>query len=53
MLHIVTEFEQKIAEFFGAKYAVATDCCTHAIELRIRYKNYCDYSDLSRMDIFK
>lgn len=37
MFHIVTEFEQKIAEFFGAKYAVATDCCTHAIELCLRH----------------
>lgn len=29
-------FEQRIAEFFGAPYAVATDCCTHAIELCMR-----------------
>jgi dTDP-4-amino-4,6-dideoxygalactose transaminase len=36
---IVTEFENKIATFFGAPYAVATDCCTHAIELCLRYKN--------------
>ena len=28
-------FEKKIAEFFGAPYAVATDCCTHAIELSL------------------
>jgi dTDP-4-amino-4,6-dideoxygalactose transaminase len=33
----VTEFENKIAEYFGSKYAVATDCCTHAIELCLRY----------------
>lgn len=26
-------FEQEIASFFGAPYAVATDCCTHALEL--------------------
>lgn len=30
-------FEQKIASFTGAKYAVLTDCCTHAIELSLRY----------------
>jgi|TARA_E500000331_G_C17222864_1_gene698956 dTDP-4-amino-4,6-dideoxygalactose transaminase len=29
-------FEQRIAEFFGAPYAVAVDCCTHAIELCMR-----------------
>lgn len=32
----VTEFEKKIAEFFGAPYAVATDSCTHGIELCLR-----------------
>lgn len=29
-------FEKKIAEFYGAPYAVATDCCTHAVELSLR-----------------
>jgi dTDP-4-amino-4,6-dideoxygalactose transaminase len=33
----VTEFESKIAEFFGAPYAVAVDSCTHGIELCLRY----------------
>tara|TARA_B100000029_G_C17242536_1_gene839619 strand:+ start:174 stop:773 length:600 start_codon:yes stop_codon:yes gene_type:complete len=33
----VTEFENKIAEYFSSKYAIATDCCTHAIELCLRY----------------
>ena len=37
MFNKVTEFEDAIASFFGAKYAVATDCCTHAIELCLRY----------------
>lgn len=36
MFSIVSEFEQKIADFFGAPYAVATDSCTHAIELCLR-----------------
>ena len=40
MFHNVLEFESKIAEFFGSQYAVATDCCTHAIELCLRYKKY-------------
>ena len=35
---VVSEFEQKIAEFYGAPYAVAVDCCTHAVELCLRYK---------------
>lgn len=32
----VAEFERLIANFYGAPYAVATDCCTHAIELCLR-----------------
>jgi dTDP-4-amino-4,6-dideoxygalactose transaminase len=33
----VTEFENKIAQFFGSPYTVATDCCTHGVELSLRY----------------
>ena len=33
----VTNFENKIAEFFGSPYAVAVDCCTHGIELCLRF----------------
>jgi len=32
----VENFENLIAEFYHAPYAVATDCCTHAIELCLR-----------------
>lgn len=32
----VDEFEKVIAEFYNAPYAIATDCCTHAIELCLR-----------------
>tara|TARA_R110001592_G_scaffold65778_4_gene202014 strand:- start:916 stop:1509 length:594 start_codon:yes stop_codon:yes gene_type:complete len=35
----VTEFENKISEFYGSPYAVAVDCCTHGIELCLRYQN--------------
>tara|TARA_R110001592_G_scaffold177218_6_gene417533 strand:+ start:792 stop:1379 length:588 start_codon:yes stop_codon:yes gene_type:complete len=35
----ITEFEEKIAEFFGSPYAVAVDCCTHGVELCLRYTN--------------
>lgn len=31
------EFEAQLAEYTGAPYAVVTDCCTHAIELCMRY----------------
>jgi len=34
---IVNEFEKQIANFFGAQYAVSTDCCTHAVELSLIY----------------
>jgi dTDP-4-amino-4,6-dideoxygalactose transaminase len=32
----VTDFENIIADFFNAPYAVAVDCCTHGIELCLR-----------------
>jgi len=35
----VEKFERTIADFFGAPYAVATDCCTNAIELSLRISN--------------
>lgn len=33
----VTEFENKVAKFFGAKFAIAVDSCTHGVELCLRY----------------
>ena len=33
----IAEFERTLAEFTGAPYAVMTDCCTHAIELCLRF----------------
>ena len=30
---VITDFENEIAEFFGAPYGVAVVCCTHGIEL--------------------
>lgn len=35
---IVEIFENKIANFFGSKYAIAVDSCTHGVELCLRYK---------------
>jgi dTDP-4-amino-4,6-dideoxygalactose transaminase len=40
MFDYIKEFENKVANFFGSPYAVAVDCCTHAIELCLRYKQY-------------
>lgn len=34
---IIETFETKIAEFFGAPYAIAVDSCTHGVELSLRY----------------
>ena len=36
MFQKVEEFERSIAEFYHAPYAIATDSCTHAIELCLR-----------------
>jgi len=38
MWHKITEFENRIADFYGAPHAVAVDCCTHALELVLRLK---------------
>ena len=35
---IISEFENKLAHFFGSKYAVATDSCTHGLEICLRMK---------------
>lgn len=33
----INDFEKLVADYFNAPYAVTTDCCTHAIELCLRY----------------
>jgi len=35
---IIKQFEEEIAKFFGSPYAVAVDCCTHAVELCLRHQ---------------
>ncbi len=37
MTSSVEYFEYLIADYYGSKFAIATDCCTHAIELCLRY----------------
>jgi len=38
MFDKISEFEQALAKYTGAPYAIMTDCCTHAIELCLRYE---------------
>jgi dTDP-4-amino-4,6-dideoxygalactose transaminase len=39
MFDKIKQFEIALAAFAGAPYAIMTDCCTHAIELCLRYDN--------------
>lgn len=39
-MNSVKNFETVIKYFYNAKYAVAVDCCTHAIELCLRLTNH-------------
>jgi len=34
---VVAEFERRVAEYSGAKYGVAVDCCTNAIFLSLEF----------------
>lgn len=34
---IVKTFENEMAKFYGSPYAIATDSCTHGVELCLRY----------------
>ena len=34
----ILQFEKLLAKKTGAPYAIMTDCCTHAIELCLRYR---------------
>ena len=38
MFDKILEFERALAVYTGAPYAIMTDCCTHAIELCLRYE---------------
>jgi|TARA_B110000908_G_scaffold34615_1_gene41472 dTDP-4-amino-4,6-dideoxygalactose transaminase len=37
MFDAITKFENQLSHYTGAKWAVMTDCCTHAIELCFIY----------------
>jgi len=38
MFDKIFEFEQALAEYTSAPYAIMTDCCTHALELCFRHE---------------
>lgn len=38
MFDEILKFEKSLSEYTGAPYAIMTDCCTHAIEMCLRYK---------------
>lgn len=42
--NIVNNFETELAKFFGSKYAIALDSCTHGVELALRYTNATEIS---------
>jgi dTDP-4-amino-4,6-dideoxygalactose transaminase len=35
---VITMFEKKISDYTGARYVTVTDCCTHSLELCLRYR---------------
>lgn len=47
------EFEQALANYTGAPYVVVTDCCTHALELCLRYDRvtYCEFSAFTYLSV--
>jgi dTDP-4-amino-4,6-dideoxygalactose transaminase len=53
MFDKILKFEQELAEFTGAPYAIMTDCCTHAIELCLRYDKveFCAFTPFTYLSI--
>ena len=53
MFDKILRFEQELAEFVEAPYAVMTDCCTHAIELCLRYDQVqeCEFTPYTYLSI--
>ena len=41
---VIGEFERELSSVCGSPYAVAVDCCTHAIELCLRHMNIQHFS---------
>jgi len=53
MFEKILEFETALAQFTGAPYVVMTDCCTHAIELCMRYDGVesCEFTPYTYLSI--
>ena len=53
MFDQILKFEQALAEYTGAPYVIMTDCCTHAIELCLRYQkpNNCAFTAFTYLSI--
>ena len=53
MFDKILKFEHELAELTGAPYAVMTDCCTHAIELCLRYDQVreCEFTPYTYLSI--
>lgn len=53
MFDSIFKFEQALAKHTGAPYAVMTDCCTHAIEMCLRYDRvkYCEFTAYTYLSI--
>ena len=49
----IKQFEETLAEFTGAPYVIMTDCCTHAIELCLRYDQIksCEFTPYTYLSI--
>jgi dTDP-4-amino-4,6-dideoxygalactose transaminase len=47
------EFEEALAEYTGAPYVIATDSCTHALELCLRYDRttQCEFSAFTYLSV--
>ncbi len=53
MFDKIKQFEDALAEFTGAPYAIMTDCCTHAIELCLRHDRveFCAFTPFTYLSI--
>ena len=53
MFEKIVEFETALAQFTGAPRAIMTDCCTHAIELCMRYERveFCAFTPYTYLSI--
>ena len=49
----IFQFERELAAFTGAPYAIMTDCCTHAIEMCLRYDQVrsCSFSAFTYLSL--